>query len=132
MRTRMKSDLLRENAEISAALNVRDCYLTQAFRGDVTFISKGAVRLGICAETHAHGGVVLEAHKDNPGNWYVVGVHYWEEFSKRIREYPFRHDDYEGLDLRTCVEQVQKHVSAKQAAFYAPKVAEACRIGGAS
>ena len=124
MKTLNKSDLLKQNEELSHAIWVRDQYLEHAFRGEVTFISKGGQRLGICGETRAHGGIVLEAANDT-GKWYVVGVHYWEAFAQKIRNYPFRHDDKEGQNLRTCVEQASKHIANIQAAFYAPRVADA-------
>ena len=120
-----KANLIQENAQLSAAVAVRDEYLMHAFRGEVTFISKGQTRLGICGETRAHGGVVIESNRDNTGKWYVFGVHYWESFYQRIREYPLRHDDKEGQDLRTCAMQAAAHIAKVQAEFYAPKVLEA-------
>lgn len=128
MKTPSKSELLKENAELRHALEVREQYLSHAFRSEVTFIQKGATRLGICGECRAHGGIVLEANRDNTGKWYVFGVHYWEAFAARVRAYPYRLDDKEGQDLRTCVEQVAKHVADKQADFYSVKTAEACGI----
>jgi hypothetical protein len=129
MKTLSKSELVKQNAELKSALDVREEYLTHAFRSEVTFIQKGNSRLGICGETRAHGGVVLEAARDEETRkWYVVGVHYWEARNATIAAHPFRHDDKEGLDLRTCYNQAARHVAEAQAKFYAPKIAEVCGI----
>lgn len=108
-----KADLIAENKKLKNAISVRDLYLSHAFRSEVTFIQKGSMRLGICGETRAHGGIVLHAWRDE-GKWNVLTVEHWETFAQLVRVYPYRHDDKEGHDLRDCVEQVAKHVQAKQ------------------
>lgn len=128
MKTPSKAALLAENAELKHAVGVRDEYLMHAFRGEVSFTSKGRTRLGICGETRAHGGVVLEAFKDVAGVWHVAGVYYWESFYEKARNFPVRHDDTDGQDRRTCASQVAAQVAKKQADFYAPKVAAACKL----
>lgn len=129
MKTPKKSDLLRENGELRHSLNLHEQYLAHAFRSEVTFIQKGGMRLGICGETRAHGGIVLESARAQDGKMFVVGVFYWESYYQSVRAYPARHDDKEAQDRRTCAEQVAKHVNAKQAAFYAPRVPMACQAG---
>jgi hypothetical protein len=120
-----KANLINRVAELERELSVRDIYLSYAFKSEVTHITKGTCKLSVCAECAAHGGVVLESMRDNTGKWYVVGVYYWESFYTKVREYPARHDDVEAQDRRACASSVAKHVADKQAAFYAPRVAQA-------
>lgn len=124
MKTLKKTDLLSENKRLSAALDVHEAYLMHAFRGEVTFVSKGNVRIGYCGETRAHGGIVLEAMRGDGGQWYVFGVHYFEAWYEGIRNYPVRDDDKERIDLRICATQAASQIAEKQAAFFAPKVAQ--------
>ncbi len=113
-------------AELEKALGLHEQYLSHAFRSEVTHITKGDVRLSICGESRAHGGIVLEAMRSEHNSpWSVIGVFYWEAYRENVRLYPARHDDKEAQDRHILVDQVTAHVNKIQSAFYAPRVAEA-------
>lgn len=125
MKTPSKTQLLQENTELRRERDLMQEYLSHAFRSKVTFIQKGPTRLGLCGECRAHGGVVLEAMKDDAGQWTVIGVYYFEARRDYVAKYPVRHDDDERQAWRTCYSQAARHVADIQHAFYAPRVVEA-------
>jgi len=125
MRPKTKDTLIQENIELHHQNHLRDEIIAAMVKGNIAYFGRGHFRLGICGETRAHGGAVIEMVRETTHEaWRVNGVYFWEKYIQEVRQYPVKYNDAEMQNRRNIAEDVAVYVVEQQRNYFQPKITE--------
>ena len=94
-----------ERDTLRSALNVHEAILSCMWDSTIAprHYQAGPHRLSVYGIERAHGGVIVHSQRGENGRYYVVSTAWLETLRAKLAEYNFRHDDEDGLALRSLV-----------------------------
>ena len=98
-----------ERDTLRNALNVHEAILSCMWDNTITprHYQAGPHRLSVYGMERAHGGVVVHSQRAENGRYYVVQTAWLESLRAKLADFVFRHDDEEGLALRSLVNRAR-------------------------
>ena len=103
-----------ERDTLRSALNVHEEVLSCMW--DTTIAPRhyqaGPHRLSVYGMERAHGGVVVHSQRAENGRYYDVTTAWLESLRSKLAQYNFRHDDKEGLALRSLVNRAHAETAS--------------------